>query len=256
MSERLTEDRACVDCGASLNAGEARTFTVCDACWDKAHSKAPARGRDWLEAARERCERAAPKPWVVGERDRDGTEILAKGVNQGYPDEVGTVADVMWGADAEFIAAVRTDLPCALDEIERLVRLNEAFQGQAQNLGGRLVERKTLRARVRELEAELARVEDMLATKIAAIRAAVESERERCAGIVESGCYISPVSVAAAIRRGGCTDIACADVVGPCERCGAPTTSTKRPDCGHLIFYDGCIGPRYGKACCSGCVPF
>jgi len=27
----------CSDCGAPMNEGEAKTFTVCDACWDKAH---------------------------------------------------------------------------------------------------------------------------------------------------------------------------------------------------------------------------
>lgn len=33
---------ACADCGTALNAGEAKTFTVCDACWDKAYPASPA----------------------------------------------------------------------------------------------------------------------------------------------------------------------------------------------------------------------
>ena len=162
-------ERACADCGASLNAGEALTFTVCDACWDKAHPKAPAPNRYWLEAARERCERAAPKPWAMGERDRDGTEILTKGVNQGYPDDVGTVAEVMWGADAEFIAAARTDLPRALDEIERLrderddilIREFESADEQAAQRAALVKERDTLRARVGELEERVHKADGM-----------------------------------------------------------------------------------------------
>ncbi len=29
--------RTCEDCGASLNAGEAKCFTVCDTCWGKTY---------------------------------------------------------------------------------------------------------------------------------------------------------------------------------------------------------------------------
>ena len=29
----------CNDCGASMNEGEAKTFTCCDDCWDKAYGK-------------------------------------------------------------------------------------------------------------------------------------------------------------------------------------------------------------------------
>jgi NADH pyrophosphatase NudC (nudix superfamily) len=29
------EDKTCADCGCDLNEGEAKTFTVCDDCWDK-----------------------------------------------------------------------------------------------------------------------------------------------------------------------------------------------------------------------------
>ena len=29
----------CADCGTALNEGEAKTFTVCDSCWDKAYPK-------------------------------------------------------------------------------------------------------------------------------------------------------------------------------------------------------------------------
>lgn len=39
--EAPTGGEACADCGVSLNAGEAKCFTVCDACWDKAHKPAP-----------------------------------------------------------------------------------------------------------------------------------------------------------------------------------------------------------------------
>ena len=37
IDEALWEEPAgrCADCGAALNEGEAKTFTVCDACWDK-----------------------------------------------------------------------------------------------------------------------------------------------------------------------------------------------------------------------------
>lgn len=39
--------KVCADCGTALNDGEAKTFTVCDACWDKAYPKIspePSRG--------------------------------------------------------------------------------------------------------------------------------------------------------------------------------------------------------------------
>lgn len=34
-------DFKCSECGASLNEGEAKTFTVCDECWDKAFPSSP-----------------------------------------------------------------------------------------------------------------------------------------------------------------------------------------------------------------------
>ena len=33
------EPEKCADCGCDLNEGEAKTFTVCDECWDKHYSK-------------------------------------------------------------------------------------------------------------------------------------------------------------------------------------------------------------------------
>lgn len=33
---RVPQDAECAECGAPLKAGEAKCFTVCDACWDTA----------------------------------------------------------------------------------------------------------------------------------------------------------------------------------------------------------------------------
>ena len=34
------QEVTCADCGAPLNEGEAKTFTVCDVCWDKEYKGA------------------------------------------------------------------------------------------------------------------------------------------------------------------------------------------------------------------------
>lgn len=73
-------------------------------------------------AARERCDKATPGPWIKG------------GPFQGYCDvtteEIVGIADApgssgkgcsMLEEDADFIAHARQDLPAALDEIERLM---------------------------------------------------------------------------------------------------------------------------------------
>lgn len=41
----------CADCGSGLNEGEAKTFTVCDACWDKAYPKEPEAPPDDMPSA-------------------------------------------------------------------------------------------------------------------------------------------------------------------------------------------------------------
>ena len=38
IAEKIVDEAfegRCDDCGCGLNEGEAKTFTVCDACWDK-----------------------------------------------------------------------------------------------------------------------------------------------------------------------------------------------------------------------------
>ena len=36
----------CADCGAAMNEGEAKTFTCCDACWDKKYKEDTP--REWM----------------------------------------------------------------------------------------------------------------------------------------------------------------------------------------------------------------
>lgn len=59
---------ACVDCGAQLNAGEAKCFTVCDACWDTHYAPTPA------EPA------ALPEGWRV--EGREAWRILVQGYGE------------------------------------------------------------------------------------------------------------------------------------------------------------------------------
>lgn len=42
MSDDAGKVVQCADCGIPLNEGTARCFTVCDACWDRHHKRAPA----------------------------------------------------------------------------------------------------------------------------------------------------------------------------------------------------------------------
>lgn len=46
------EGPRCADCGTPLNEGEAKTFTVCDACWDRQYGKAPAAAEGLYTAQR------------------------------------------------------------------------------------------------------------------------------------------------------------------------------------------------------------
>ena len=39
-----TKKYYCMDCGAEMNEGERKTFTCCDACWDKHYEKQKAVG--------------------------------------------------------------------------------------------------------------------------------------------------------------------------------------------------------------------
>lgn len=117
---------------------------------------------DWMQEARERCDAATPGPWrrlpdmSVVEAEEDGSLVAdtdPTAIQYGTPQASDAATIVAQAhANAEFIAAARDDLPRALDEIERLRQLSEAVQGQAQNLGNCIIERDTLRARVRELE--------------------------------------------------------------------------------------------------------
>lgn len=76
-----------------------------------------------LEAIRERCDKATPKPWVaVAEWQRTTgpaavVYVLRKIMAATH---IITASDSMSANDADFIAHAREDVPALLDEVERL----------------------------------------------------------------------------------------------------------------------------------------
>lgn len=81
---------------------------------------------DWAAAARARCEAATPGPWADRKDSQHSGSVLVEENGQW----VETVARVYCGAmkghgpaNAEFIAAARTDLPHALACVEAADRL-------------------------------------------------------------------------------------------------------------------------------------
>lgn len=104
---------------------------------------------DELKAIRERAEAAMPGPWVgftstwkvmVGERTQK------------------SIADVCeyggdyFGANTQFIAHARTDIPALLDEIDLLTRANDAL-GESRNI---LIDNETIyKAEIERLRAAL-----------------------------------------------------------------------------------------------------
>lgn len=75
----------------------------------------------FVEAARARCEAAAPGPWesrlVLWDGDVGGVYVL-----------VGSAAQFTDGKDATFCAHARDDLPAALDYIGRLYEMVMALR--------------------------------------------------------------------------------------------------------------------------------
>jgi hypothetical protein len=78
-----------------------------------------------LEAARERCRQASEGPWEPSPKASDA--VIAPKANPGSMSEVTleyyggpVIGESMHPADREFVIHARTDLPAALDELERL----------------------------------------------------------------------------------------------------------------------------------------
>ena len=72
------------------------------------------------------CDAATPGPWFRDECGSEVTRLLcADDPSRAYGRVSETVADYLYFCDADFIAAARTALPDALDEIERLNIVND-----------------------------------------------------------------------------------------------------------------------------------
>jgi hypothetical protein len=81
--------------------------------------------RAYLEEIRERCEAAAPAPWISFIEGRDhlsGDSFISRGVNRSEEDLYLTGGTE---ADQDFIAHARQDIPRLLEEIDRLFSLLE-----------------------------------------------------------------------------------------------------------------------------------
>ena len=86
------------------------------------------------KAVRERCDAATDGPWEYYERS---PWVRIGGADRGYDVcgwDLSTRTNPPLGEDGQFIAHARTDLPMALDEIERLEKVIEKLQvGLAQS---------------------------------------------------------------------------------------------------------------------------
>ena len=83
------------------------------------------------EAARARCEAATEGPWDDQPNRTDTARVVLDGDGEVLWDAAGLMAD----ADSEFIAHARTDLPDALDEIERLRALTTITKDRVRAAG-------------------------------------------------------------------------------------------------------------------------
>jgi hypothetical protein len=107
-------------------------------------------GRLDVEAIRVRCEAATPGPWYT----EDPGPYTQTVWSSAWPPCESRVADFMAPADALFLVHARTDLPAALDEIDRL-RADLAIANEASaELLYRAATFKVERDRLQELLAE------------------------------------------------------------------------------------------------------
>lgn len=79
--------------------------------------------------ARALCEAATPGPWALEPNDANWSFVVSEAGERNTIGWLPTVIDATIASDADrsFIAAVRTLLPAALDEIERLQDLLADF---------------------------------------------------------------------------------------------------------------------------------
>jgi chaperonin cofactor prefoldin len=109
--------------------------------------------REELEAIRERAEDTSfEKAYVKGDPWK-GYEV--KGIGNGM-----TIAEVSCGADAEFIAHAREDIPKLLTEIERLRAENSSLCpiGDLEVITSLKVEKQYMAEQISELENEVERL--------------------------------------------------------------------------------------------------
>ncbi len=85
---------------------------------------------EYLEQVKKRCEEASKGPWISFVEGRDhlsGDSFIRRSMDDSIEDLYLHGATV---EDQDFIANARQDIPLLLDEIYRLRKLLEKFQGR------------------------------------------------------------------------------------------------------------------------------
>lgn len=154
----------CADCGAALNEGEAKTFTCCDACWDKTYRRAPAAPTDGDEA-------------LARAKDDELAKVYSEGYSKGWRLPVRSSHHAGLRAVRDAVAA-------------EFAQRREQMQRAADGLRQALEDEHALR---RDAEAEAARLRDAVAAEkdaeIARLREsnhALASDRDRLDSLIKN----------------------------------------------------------------------